>query len=442
MKKMIYLFILVFSLSTLVACSDDEGTPVFTEPTEFVLNVPKYASGIYDLKNTATIQLTCSQPDYGFTAATRYTVEIALDQAFEKNATLDTKYSTAKMEVDAQEVAVAISNLLGVNEDEFPKAPIPLYVRLTASALTDNKSEIAGSTITSNIIELPQVLPYYALPAVTLPTNLYLIGSVCDWDWSKCYSMIPVHSNEGMFWSMQYLGADADGNKAAFKLNTATSWDNNQVGIQGVTISEASKKLVDAGGEDNIEIGNPGWYIVVVKVTLEGRNYKYAVDFYKPEVYLTGDTSGGWDSFTEANMFTVPEGKGEFVSPAFVASGEVRMCIKAYHLTHRHQQADEERKDIGVLGVKGEGLAAHRFPGHPDGHRLPPHDTEVQENGTENGDLLDHFAVLMKLRLSHRYLMPDTAVTMATSQHSRMDTSTTTVMLSSVPFQHSAVPKK
>ena len=91
MKKMIYLFILVFSLSTLVACSDDEGTPVFTEPTEFVLNVPKYASGIYDLKNTATIQLTCSQPDYGFTAATRYTVEIALDQAFEKNATLDTK---------------------------------------------------------------------------------------------------------------------------------------------------------------------------------------------------------------------------------------------------------------------------------------------------------------------------------------------------------------
>lgn len=328
MKKMIYLFILVFSLSTLVACSDDEGTPVFTEPTEFVLNVPKYASGIYDLKNTATIQLTCSQPDYGFTAATRYTVEIALDQAFEKNATLDTKYSTAKMEVDAQEVAVAISNLLGVNEDEFPKAPIPLYVRLTASALTDNKSEIAGSTITSNIIELPQVLPYYALPAVTLPTNLYLIGSVCDWDWSKCYSMIPVHSNEGMFWSMQYLGADADGNKAAFKLNTATSWDNNQVGIQGVTISEASKKLVDAGGEDNIEIGNPGWYIVVVKVTLEGRNYKYAVDFYKPEVYLTGDTSGGWDSFTEANMFTVPEGKGEFVSPAFVASSEVRMCIK------------------------------------------------------------------------------------------------------------------
>ena len=43
MKKMIYLFILVFSLSTLVACSDDEGTPVFTEPTEKTRN--GYVSG-------------------------------------------------------------------------------------------------------------------------------------------------------------------------------------------------------------------------------------------------------------------------------------------------------------------------------------------------------------------------------------------------------------
>ena len=43
MKKMIYLFILVFSLSTLVACSDDEGTPVFTEPTEFVPIIPVIA---------------------------------------------------------------------------------------------------------------------------------------------------------------------------------------------------------------------------------------------------------------------------------------------------------------------------------------------------------------------------------------------------------------
>ncbi len=99
--------------------------------------------------------------------------------------------------------------------------------------------------------------------------------------------------------------------------------------------------------------------------------------------------------------------------------GQLPPREQADHLTHRHQQADEEREDIGVLGVKGEGLAAHRFPGHPDGHRLPPHDAEVQGIGTENGDLLDHFAVLIKLRLSHRYLMPEMAVAMATSQHSQ-----------------------
>ncbi len=38
-------------------------------------------------------------------------------------------------------------------------------------------------------------------------------------------------------------------------------------------------------------------------------------------------------------------------------AGQLPPREQADHLTHRHQQADEERKDIGVLGVKGEGLA-------------------------------------------------------------------------------------
>jgi hypothetical protein len=34
----------------------------------------------YLVSRVAFFSKTCSQPDYGFTAATRYTVEIALDQ--------------------------------------------------------------------------------------------------------------------------------------------------------------------------------------------------------------------------------------------------------------------------------------------------------------------------------------------------------------------------
>ena len=44
-----------------------------------------------------------------------------------------------------------------------------------------------------------------------------------------------------------------------------------------------------------------------------------------------------------------------------------------------------------------------------------------------------YFAVLIKLRLSHRYLMPEMAVTAATSQHRAIETTTTMETLSTVP---------
>ncbi|MDL2247637.1 SusF/SusE family outer membrane protein, partial [Bacteroides sp. OttesenSCG-928-J23] len=79
----------------------------------------------------------------------------------------------------------------------------------------------------------------------------------------------------------------------------------------------------------NILISNGGWYLVVVTTAIEGRDLKYTVELLEPNVYLTGDTSGGWDTFDEARLFTVPAtADGDFISPAFVANGELRMCVK------------------------------------------------------------------------------------------------------------------
>ena len=52
-----------------------------------------------------------------------------------------------------------------------------------------------------------------------------------------------------------------------------------------------------------------------------------------------------------------------------------------------------------------------------------------------SGLCFPHFylAVLIKLRLSHRYLMPEMAVTAATSQHRAIETTTTMETLSTVP---------
>ena len=67
MKNLYKLFTLTMGLLALSACeADRDSNPVLNEPDTFVLNVPAFASNnVYDLKNSESLELTCTQPDYG-----------------------------------------------------------------------------------------------------------------------------------------------------------------------------------------------------------------------------------------------------------------------------------------------------------------------------------------------------------------------------------------
>ena len=166
MKKIFNILLLaVFTLSVFTACEkDDDSNPVLKEPTTFSLNLPPYAANnIYDLKNAKTVELTCSQPDYGFPAATTYSVQVALNSEFtekteesEANYTeLTTTYSTAKMDVVASELNTAIIELWTAQNEgaDFPTTPISVFIRLKAT-ITDSDRGVC----ISNVIELPKVL--------------------------------------------------------------------------------------------------------------------------------------------------------------------------------------------------------------------------------------------------------------------------------------------
>ncbi|MDH6535339.1 SusF/SusE family outer membrane protein [Parabacteroides sp. 52] len=323
MKKYNICLLLILILGLMTACSDDrDSNPSLHIPASFVLHTPGYVTGIYDLKNAGTIELTTTQPDYGFTAAATYKVQVSVDNNFEEESkyiTLSTGFTSARLQVPAQEVAMAMMTLLEVSaEEDVPTDPIPLYFRLQSTL---------GSglyPVYSNSIELPKVLGYFALSEVTLPENMYLIGSVNDWNWENAFEMVPVHSAPGKFWRVAYLPNDAE-----IKFNSATSWDGNDFGYNADFFSVSTLAyagLEDAGG--NIKVKKGGWYIVIVSTALEGRDYTYTIEFLAPDVYLTGNTAGGWDFFDNTNKFVVPEGDGEFVSPTFVASDELRMCVK------------------------------------------------------------------------------------------------------------------
>ncbi|MCD8078956.1 MAG: SusF/SusE family outer membrane protein [Bacteroides sp.] len=358
MKKIYNLLVLLAGVLCFVACSDDnDSNPTLRMPTQFVLNTPAYVSGIYDLENTESVLLTCTQPDYGYTAAVVYAVEVSLTEGFDTYKTLPSTYTTARMEVSASEMAVALTGLLEKDEDEFP-ITIPVYIRLSA-ALTNGEGEI-----TSNVIELPEVKCYYALDSMVMPEEMYLIGNVTgNWSWTSATKMIPVNDTPGKFWAIQYLGLTEAGDKAEIKFSPVPDWGED-FGFSGANIDDTSLALTAASEADggNILIGNPGWYLVVVTTAIEGREYVYEVNFLEPDVYLTGDPSGGFDEFNDARKFTVPNGLGEFVSPLTVAEGEMRICVKLEDIEwwktefmifdgkieYRGNGGDQERVNVGV----------------------------------------------------------------------------------------------
>lgn len=334
--------LLICAVCFFTACSDDnDENPVVKSPTTFHLNTPALAAnGIYDLTHSKSIELTCSQPDYGYPAVTRYTVEVATSADMSDARALSGSYTTAKIEVDAAELASTLTELYlakGMSEHQFPLTA-PVYIRVKAVQTTADNKEIEGTAITSNTIELSKVYFAFSLPPVTVPEKLYLVGSFNKWSWDNALEMIPVNGSPNIFWHLVYL--DGEGNSAGVKFNSDKAWNNNEVGFEKITINPASDNAADIiNAKGNIGSSKPGWYLMIVECTVVGRDIKYNVTFNKPNVYLQGvcTATGGWDLIPD-NLFSVPAtADGEFVSPAIgnaVSGGPsgsdpgVRICVK------------------------------------------------------------------------------------------------------------------
>lgn len=334
--------LLICAVCFFTACSDDnDENPVVKSPTTFHLNTPALAAnGVYDLTHSKSIELTCSQPDYGYPAVTRYTVEVATSADMSDARALSGSYITAKIEVDAAELASTLTELYlakGMSEHQFPLTA-PVYIRVKAVQTTADNKEIEGTAITSNTIELSKVYFAFSLPPVTVPEKLYLVGSFNKWSWDNALEMIPVNGSPNIFWHLVYL--DGEGNSAGVKFNSDKAWNDKEAGFEKITINPASDNAADIiNAKGNIGSSKPGWYLMIVECTVVGRDIKYNVTFNKPNVYLQGvcTAAGGWNLIPD-NLFSVPAtADGEFVSPAIgnaVSGGPsgsdpgVRICVK------------------------------------------------------------------------------------------------------------------
>ena len=325
--------LVVMSLTLMTACSDDnDSNPTIQSPTEFKLNTPALENTPIDLANSSKIILTCSQPNYGYTASVQYTVQVATDENMTDAVELSETSNSAKVEIDAASLASTLTNIYvqkGKTEADFPM-DVKAYFRLKANIVTSNGNVVEGTEILSNVVSLNKIHLLFSLPPVNLPSHIYVVGNFCDWKWDNCFDMVQVYGTDNTFWRLVYI------DDSGIKLNSADKWNGSEAGYAGITVSgDCKDDIIDNGG--NIASKNPGWYLVIVTTSVVNREIHYDVQFNKPTIWLIGPAAGSTDYAEEAEgwSFTVPTTKdGDFVSPAFAGSvpggdGDgVRMYVK------------------------------------------------------------------------------------------------------------------
>ncbi len=327
MKKILKSALLIMmGLVMFTSCEDDnDSNPIVKTPTEFHLNTPALAATNIDLTNSSAIVFTCSQPNYGFPASTMYKVQVSLKEDMTDFVELDQSFPNTVCSVDAAILASTLTTMelnAGKSEADFPM-DVKVYVRMRAYMTTDTGEPVADTEILSNVTCLENVHLNYSLAPVTTPEHLYVVGGFCGWDWGNSFEFVPVYDHPEMYWRMVWI------DEAGVKINTAQEWDGNEKGYNGITVAGDLAGNISANGDGNICSTTPQWYLMVVTASVSGRDIKYTVEFNEPNVYLIGDTFGGWDELMAGSKFDVPTTMdADFVSPAFKADGEIRAYVK------------------------------------------------------------------------------------------------------------------
>ena len=274
MKKIYSIMTLLAGLTLFWSCESDDHSqnPVYQQPESFVLNTPPYANLVTDLINSTTLPLTTSQPDFGFTAATTYAVQVSVNDTWVDGteetpgtyAELPTTFPTAQLSANASDLDRAIANLSGWTSDEdLDGQPMSIFLRLRAFA-----SPLLPS-VYSNSVKIT-VLPYFLKLVDALPATYYLTGDcIGDGTWTNTgvndigVSLVPMSlipnqeyskiDGTGLFIYTGYFPAGK-----GFKLiGVPGSWDE-QWGMTDGAFDHNN------GGSGNITVAADGWYTITL----------------------------------------------------------------------------------------------------------------------------------------------------------------------------------
>lgn len=298
----------------------------------FVLNTPALAeNNTYDLNSAKNLVLTCSQPNYGNVPyAVKYYAQVSIDPTFVSDpAATHVELATyadnaSSLEFNASEVNDAVVSLFqAANPDTSVPEEMPIYIRLHA-VIGGTLNKTLGETY-SNVITLPSVKATYEAPDAKFTDNLFLIGSSIQTPWQSWKPIPKVEGLDGNYYGIIYVPAGGE-----FKWGTE---NNDYRGINRLKeINDVDGAGISAGENQNIKVANAGWYTLHFKgkITEDKKNIDWTLTVYKTQVCLIGTCIGqtAW-GFADDTALTAPDDpSGEWVSPAFTASEELRVAVK------------------------------------------------------------------------------------------------------------------
>ena len=298
----------------------------------FVLNTPALAeNNTYDPYYAKNLVLTCSQPNYGGVPyPVKYYAQVSINPAFVSDPTVTHKElatyaeNPSSLDFDAYEVNKAIVSLFrAANPDANLPDEMPVYIRLRA-VIGGALNQTLGETY-SNVITLPSVKATYEAPDAKFTDNLFLIGSSIQTPWESWKAIPKVEGLDGNYYGIIYVPAGGE-----FKWGTENNDDRGYNRIK--EINDEANAGISEGEEHRIKVANAGWYTLHFKgkITEDKKNIDWTLTVYKTQVCLIGACIGQetW-GFADDTALTPPDDpNGEWVSPAFTASKELRVSVK------------------------------------------------------------------------------------------------------------------
>ncbi len=182
--------LLLCSIALFTACQDDrDSNPTIQQPSAFTLNTPALADQYIQLSADNKVNLTWSQPNYGYNALATYQVQVGLVNADgsikwneEEGAAkyLETTFTQCNVNLSGAEIAEAICELDGFKDkDEYKDMGFrKIAFRVHASILSSTGSDVAGTAIESNAITFNNMAAYCNIKSLGY---LYIIGSCNGW---------------------------------------------------------------------------------------------------------------------------------------------------------------------------------------------------------------------------------------------------------------------